>query len=276
MQLISSKETLEFLSKVAPAAWVKRMLMWMMFDDVIRPYIKKGHIRSQVTKLELLVNLEEYDSDLSENKIEHLLKSNFEHEGDEFIANLMAAERFEKIDGATVEWDETEEAHAIGFGFLLYADNLDWEQGEITSTVYSGLGDIEDHLFWDSDDHFPVINNENVWIAEFEGLSFDKSVIEMMLPTNETNFVSGGASISTQRKFTGRPNKWNWEGAMTYIISQAQHPDGLPDGHGAQAQIENMIQKWFVDETGETPAISQIRGRASKIMYMVNNSNSPK
>ena len=56
---------------------------------------------------------------------------------------------------------------------------------------------------------------------------------------------------------------------MAYIASQAQKPDGLPTGNGAQAKIETMMADWFEREVGKSPAISQIRQRASTIMKML-------
>jgi hypothetical protein len=100
-----------------------------------------------------------------------------------------------------------------------------------------------------------------------EGLSFDFESIEMLLPS--MRFVDN-PSIAAQSPMpsarTGRPRKWDWEGAMAFLISQAQLPDGLPTGPGAQARIEEMIRDWFLMESDKTPATSQIRDRAAMIM----------
>jgi hypothetical protein len=59
------------------------------------------------------------------------------------------------------------------------------------------------------------------------------------------------------------------------VIAVAQEPDGLPTGHGAQARIEEMIAAWFMDQSGECPASSQVRQRAAKIMRMLARPETP-
>jgi hypothetical protein len=101
-------------------------------------------------------------------------------------------------------------------------------------------------------------------------LSFEFSKIEMLLPNHElrqsTSFVTEALELRRRR---GRPSKWDWEGALAFVIKKAQHPDGLPCGVGAQARIEEMIRDWFIEETGGAPAPSQVRERASKIVEML-------
>ena len=74
---------------------------------------------------------------------------------------------------------------------------------------------------------------------------------------------------STKKARRGRPSKWDWEGALAHVVSIAQRPDGLPTGDGAQSKIETLIADWFVSETGNSPATSQIRQRARTIMQLV-------
>ncbi len=64
----------------------------------------------------------------------------------------------------------------------------------------------------------------------------------------------------------GRPRKYDWEGALIHIAALANHPDGLPTGSGAQAEIARRIADWFEGSGGETPADSEIRRRAARIM----------
>ena len=106
--------------------------------------------------------------------------------------------------------------------------------------------------------------------AVIEGLSFEFSRIEMLLPSIELGQTIGFTTAQhDRRKPVGRPPKWDWEGAMAYVISQAQHPDGLPTGPGAQARIEALISDWFLQQAQEAPSPSQVRQRASKIMQLL-------
>jgi hypothetical protein len=70
----------------------------------------------------------------------------------------------------------------------------------------------------------------------------------------------------------GRPQKWDWEGALIAIIRVADL-DGLPQGPGAQAQIGELISDWFVKTTGNHPSESQIRQYASRIAKAVGAEN---
>ncbi|WP_430416294.1 hypothetical protein [Parasphingorhabdus sp.] len=260
---------MEFLTKIAPAAWVKRLLLWQMFDAGLIPYFTKGRIQARYRAMHALYGIDEFDWSMSSEERHKLIESNFDKET---AAKIIAAGEYGDLDDdLDVKWDENEEPRAVGFGFILYSDKLNWDTGEVSSKVYEARGDIEDHLFWDRDEHLVYENMADYWDAHLQGLSFDKSVIEMMLPTAESAFVSNGSSISSNRSFRGRPTKWDWEGAITQIVSLAQHPDGLPTGHGAQAKIEESIADWFITETGESPSKSQIRQRASQIMKMVQN-----
>jgi hypothetical protein len=61
----------------------------------------------------------------------------------------------------------------------------------------------------------------------------------------------------------GRPARWDWEGALAAVVASANTPDGLPEGHGAQAAIERLIADYF---GADGPSESQIRLRAGRIM----------
>lgn len=70
----------------------------------------------------------------------------------------------------------------------------------------------------------------------------------------------------------GRPAKWDWEGALAYLIALANLPDGLDDladGQLRQADLERALSEWFIRHTGNAPATSQIRARASAIMRAI-------
>lgn len=128
--------------------------------------------------------------------------------------------------------------------------------------------EMAESFFWDEEEHLPT---NFQYEAEFDiylsGLCFQMDIIEMLLPSG--NLVLKDLKLRTAsdgNQQVGRPRKWDWEGALAFIISAAQHPDGLPTGDGAQARLEEMIANWFVSKTGDSPATSQIRQRASSII----------
>jgi hypothetical protein len=70
----------------------------------------------------------------------------------------------------------------------------------------------------------------------------------------------------------GRPAKWDWDSAMAYMVARANLPDGLEalaSGPLRQADLERTLTDWFMGKTGNAPATSQIRSRASAIMLAV-------
>lgn len=85
------------------------------------------------------------------------------------------------------------------------------------------------------------------------------------------NLENYRASFSGSKKPGGRPPTWDWESALIHVIAEANTLDGLPTDRGAQAQIEKMISEWFMRKTGNSPADSEIRKRASAVMNAIPN-----
>lgn len=69
----------------------------------------------------------------------------------------------------------------------------------------------------------------------------------------------------------GRPSEWKWEDVLIHLIAKANLPDGLPTERGGQAHIEKIIADWFMQKTGNSPAPSEIRKRASAVMKAITN-----
>jgi len=76
-------------------------------------------------------------------------------------------------------------------------------------------------------------------------------------------------SFSGSKNKGGRPSVWDWESALIHLIAQANSLDGLPMDHGGQAQIEKIISEWFMQTTGNSPAESEIRKRASAVIKAI-------
>jgi len=64
----------------------------------------------------------------------------------------------------------------------------------------------------------------------------------------------------------GRRQKWDWESAVIHATRVANLPQGLTTGRGRQAEIEGVIEQWFIQTTGEAPAVSEIRKRAKAVI----------
>lgn len=89
-------------------------------------------------------------------------------------------------------------------------------------------------------------------------------------PTDETlDLATDSLENAAKGRRVGRPPKWDWEAALCAITAIANSPNGLPDGHGAQAEVGRMLSQWFRDNQDGEPAASEIGARAAKIMSAI-------
>ena len=58
----------------------------------------------------------------------------------------------------------------------------------------------------------------------------------------------------------GRKPTWDWDGAIGYLLSVANKPDGLPEG---QSDIERLVADWFRQKVDAEPSESRIREQVS-------------
>jgi len=261
MKLISSADTLAVLGQSAPKAWVKRMLLWMIFEGEITPYFRCGRVQPRAT-LAAILHSEDIDFSGSMAERDEVIRKRWNAD---FWPRLVERRVFDSIEDDPLEWDDSSEAHAVGGSFFVYADDIDWEAGKLVAELHEPkAGDLE-HLFWDAEEHLVSGFPDAEFRAELSGMSFPWKTIELLQPTANMAAMSATVQV-TPRPRTGRPRTWDWEGALTHLLGLAQHPDGLPTGAGAQAQIERLIAAWFMETAGNSPAPSQIRNWAQKVM----------
>lgn len=266
MKLISSREALVFLSQAAPKPWVQRLLRWMAFDEGLLVYSRKGKVQAYGSVVAWTSQLFEKSKQMSGPDMDAAIREEFD---DEIAAKLVGKDPFSRVDDEPFVWDETEEPKILDIGFFLYATEIDWGAGTLKAEYLPGDGELRD-IFFENSEFLDSEIESPEFEAEVEGLCFELSKIEMLLPSLELGQSIGfTASQTEQWRPVGRPQKWDWEGAMAATIAQAQHPDGLPTGPGAQAKIEASIADWFIAEAGNSPSTSQIRKRASTIMRMI-------
>lgn len=264
MRLITSAATLDFLSKGAPRPWVKRMLKWMIYEGELTPYFTNGKIVPYARVLGVLLQVKGLAEMEPGPERDAAIRENFEED----ISNqLVGRGSMEEVFDDPIQWNEEEEPHGVGAGFFVYSEDLDWESGTIRADISAPESRDEIHLFWDADDHLGSQFSRADFRAELSGLCFSFDAIEMLLPSADSGIAQ--ATVSRPEATIGRPRKWDWEGAFAKLAVVAQHPDGLPTGPGAQARIERILADWFVAETGESPASSQIRQRAQKMIRLL-------
>lgn len=262
MKLIPSGQALEFLGQAAPRPWLKRMLLWMMLDEKLSAYFTHGVIQPHTTVSTFLYGLENYDP---KRPAEEQLKQGYDAD---FAAKLIGKNTYDRVDDEPTTWTETDEPHAVSVGFFMFAELRDWEAGSFSGTLFVESGTMKDVIFWDEEEHLLTNFERADFDFELSGLCFDAATIEMLLPSHVLEHQPSLLSRAFTRP-VGRPPKWNWEGALEHLVAQAQKPDGLPSGPGAQAAIERMLSDWFVENENGAPAESQIRTHVQRVMRRI-------
>lgn len=235
-------------------------------------YSRKGRVQPFGSVCDMTVQLLEQAGELSGPKMDAAIKKEYSKEVAE---RLIGREPFSRFDDEVYSWDETGDPKEIDFGFFLYASEIDWDAGTLKAESIPWDDQLHETFFPNSE-FFQTELERADFEVEMEGLSFEFSKIEMLLPSMELGQKSGFVAQSNDhRGKIGRPQKWDWEGALAHVVCAAHHPDGLPTGSGAQAKIEGMISDWFMREAGDTPAQSQVRQRAAKVMQMLKTPKKP-
>lgn len=235
----------------------------MIINDEITPYFFKGKVQAYTDVFTFTAQLVQSAGEISGPKMDKAIRENFEPE---FANKLVGKDHSERIDDEPYEWEDDKQPRPVSVGYWIWATEIDWENGSLWIEWLSSDATHNNEFFYDEE----MLGTE-FEKADFEvlltGMCFDANRIELLLPTNDLLAIKTiTADSSVRTRPTGRPQKWDWEGALAFIVSEAQTPDGLPTGPGSQARIEEAIRGWFVDTTGEAPAASQIRHRAAKIV----------
>lgn len=263
VKLVTSREAVDFLSQAAPRPWVQRLLRWMAFDAELTAFSTKGIVQAHTTVGALTMSLLKEAGEPSGAKMDAAIRSEF---SPEMAEQLLGKQPHDRVNDEPVEWDDSEDPRQLDPGFFLYAAEIDWDNGKMKVDYLDRDYSLGEAIF-PSEDLFYTDFERPEYEAEIEGLSFDFGAVELLLPHMQFRPSDSFMADNNDRKRRiGRPPKWDWEGAMAFIVSLAQTPDGLPTGPGAQARIEELIAGWFEEEGGDSPAPSQVRQRAAIII----------
>lgn len=239
----------------------------MAFDEELHVYSRSGKVQAHTTVFEFTLHLHEAAGQFEGPQMDEAISKEYDPE---FAQKLIGRDKMDRVDDESQTWDETGPPMRVDVGFFLYASDIDFEAGTLATDYIDMSGSLGEALF-PSEELFGTDFERPEYEAELRGLCFVKSQVELLLPTMQMVGTSAlQPDLLDWRRSTGRPPRWDWEGALAHIVSLAQHPDGLPTGPGAQARVEEMIAEWFVNEAGDSPSESQIRQRASKVMRTIN------
>jgi hypothetical protein len=240
------------------------MLSWMSVNEELRPFFTEGRIIGKSSLISILASEEGFDPGASMADRDKLILKRW---NSDFSPRMISKRLDDIIEDDPQEWTEIDEPRQVSSGVILYATDIDWEAGVLDGSYSDDFLSDNEALFWDRDEMFASSFHKADYDVLLKGLSFPLDTIEMLQPGVDKAVVANSATRTSAR--LGRPPRWDWEGAITAIVVRAQHPDGLATGPGAQAELERQIAEWFVAETGDAPASSQIRLRASRAIKML-------
>ena len=241
----------------------------MIFDHELNAYADRVTVQPYVSVFAFTAQLYEKAKEFSGPKMDEAIKAEY---SEDIAKKLLGKGHGDRFDDEVHTVEGSENIGALDPGFIMFASNIDWDRGIIDIEWIDDDNLAVDSIF-PSQDFVGSEFEKAEYEIRFEGLKFDAGRIELLLPQMTFDLSKGLAPDGPRRgQSIGRPAKWNWDGAMAFIVSQAQMPDGLPVGDGAQARIEEMMASWFMRETGDGPAASQIRQRAALIMKMLKTS----
>ena len=242
------------------------MFLAMIGQEEIHAYFASGRIKSEITVGSLLMSLPKTTHfDPSNERDAHFRKYS-----DDEIADAVKDKIWrDKIVEFDNELDCSDGFRRISQGFFEYAEFIDWESGEMTVNYLPSKKERPEHIFWDQDELLNSYVDDPDISAKFEGMAFRFDQIELLLPTHKLHAYAVDIPLASERRPIGRPRKWDWEGAMFDIATTMATPDFKINDTGKQAHIETLFSEWFIDKTGDSPSVSQIRDRASRLMRMV-------
>ncbi len=265
MEFISARDAVLFLSQSAPAAWAYRTLLWMAQSGELDLYADAVTVEARASIFGFLGPLYDEAGAWEGAAMDAAIRKKY---APDLAEKIIGKDKHGYVDDEIYEITGWDAIGIIDFGFLIFMTKFEW-QNSLMECDYIDDDHLKlDWLFGSQDFVGSEFPNPD-YTVKFSGLKFDANRIELLLPAAQLSArieKSVGVSIA---RHVGRPTKWDWDGAMSHVIATAQTPDGLPTGHGAQAKIETMIADWFEAETGNSPAISQIRAKASRIIAMI-------
>jgi hypothetical protein len=260
--LITTSQTLDMLATLAPRAWAKRLLKALVLDGEVDLYARQGLVTETVWIG--LLTFGKRTADGTED-----IKPDPEE-----VARIYGEEVAEAIEGKALmdevelhrgEWKD--EPRNVPFALLL-TDQVDFEAGSLTFERY-GIS-IPDEWLSTAEESFSRYHRESTQHIVLDDLCCSLAQIELLAPQAIAPApIAQSQATETLRGGPGRPPKWDWEGALAAVTAIANSVDGLPTGLGAQAEVERSLAEYFIAQSGASPAESELRKRASRIMQAI-------
>jgi hypothetical protein len=126
------------------------------------------------------------------------------------------------------------------------SSSQDWDRG-----VFSGKGSR---------------GGKSAWVT-LTGVYFLRDSLACFAPSTTEQAVAEASS----KGGPGRRREYDWDGALIYLIGQAElngiAPD--PEAHGVQADLIKLLADWFSLNGGKVPADSQLQTWAKRVLASI-------
>lgn len=257
---LSSSIALDMLQTCAPRAWCKRMLCWEIFSGGLDLFARDGEITRRHSAYQILEDAGIKYEDRATLNDEAILALGQDTEGADTLRKAAASQTPYQLIPVNVDHWSIHDG-PLPNALIIALEYLDFD----TETLNGDYNGWLPNDWMESSEVFEVQGQEDILVS-LVGLSFETAKIEMLVPSASVPATSRQHNDTKDRTFS-RSSKWDWEGAMANIVAEAnRNPDGLPEGFGALASIEKMLATWFLNSTGKSPAESEVRRRAHRIM----------
>jgi hypothetical protein len=267
---VSAAQALDMLAAHGPRAWAKRVLCWEVYAGSLSLYFASGE--TQETRLAFSILADATEGDVLAGVDE--VRAKF---GEQMAGKVAKAGFGGRVLIATEKW--AGEARLCSGAVLLYADSIDWNAGSLTATFddtnmeeLQRYGDVQ-----------PQSGKSELSLA-LGDMCFDLRSLEMLAPGAEpprVELLSLDQMAATdgppRRGGPGRRREYDWDGALLFLIGQAEMNSIAqdPDAHGAQADLARLLGDWFLENGGKIPADSQLQSYAKRALGAIR-STAPK
>lgn len=256
---ITAAQALDMLQTIAPRPWARRMLAWHIFETTGFLEFTSGTLTEKIAAhdfLEWTGHNRDLDPDCDDPR----------------VLRAKAALPWEEI---IVEEPQTPEfPFAFPIEAIFQIDFFDWEAGvargsmQHTTIIYPEI--------------FEELKGQHgkSWLEfDLSGLSFTLSMIEMLAPSTPPPpndlFTATPLKLGTRVGEPGRRRTHDWDGALLFLIGEAERnaiaPD--PDAHGAQADVAKLMADWFAERGAPIPANSQLQAKAKLVLEHIRAAN---
>jgi hypothetical protein len=235
------------------------VLSWEVYEGRLALLFATGRITEKLFAIAIKEPMEDEPRSIADIRREW---------GDEVAAAVEHAGPVEKVVVRTDVWEQ--ETRQFPVQVLLHAEDVDWESGVVSGTFDRSSLEGVDDFFEDLLRQHPLSELQ----VELSDMCFELADIEMMAPGGEVpkrSLVPDAPSPKIEAPRPGGPGRrreHDWEGALFYLLGEAEKnaiaPE--PEARGAQADIKVLLADWFSANGGRVPSESQLEVYARKAL----------